>query len=55
MSCTIIVISVYLWAAFVVAFVDVSYLGAPKRWRMWSVYLAWPLLPIAAIIWLTDR
>lgn len=48
-------IAIYLWAAFAVAFVDVSYLGAPKRWWMWPVYLAWPLLPLAAILEVTDR
>ncbi len=47
-------IGTYLWAALVVAFVDASFLG-PRRWWAWPAYLAWPLLPLAAILEIDGR
>ncbi len=54
MTCTVVAIAVHLWAAFVVAFIDVSYLGA-RAWWAWPVYLVWPLLPLSAILEIDGR
>ena len=49
-------IGTYLWAAVVVAFADVSYLGAPRHWWGWLTYLAWPLvLPLVVLLEIDRR
>lgn len=53
MTCTVIAIAVYLWAALTVAFGDISCYGPPRKWHAIVavvVYLAWPTFVIGTLV-----
>ncbi len=52
MSCTVVAIAVYLWAAFAVAIAETSFMGPPPGgWPSAIVgWLLWPVWPLVALL-----